>query len=654
MRMPAASENLLRVLGVAVVTTIALAWPASAGASARWNPTLVHQDPVALIRNSQPALVSVALATGGSNGDAIAVDVALYPKVTTRSGLEGVLSGAGAAGGAVTHSGAFALNCRTNGVAAFKLTVGEGPGTAHSTCGGAQPYLQLPCSGPSCSGVYPISYALTNGADSQTIWSLLAVTGPVNTQVTATWVFTSNPVDANAARHESAALNALARWPAAFFSVAPSYVNLSHLAYSTSGPWPALRAALSAAINSRHHAMVNHPAASVDLATPATHGLIADVRLQARLATSVVTTFARRSAQNIVVLGGTVTPDDLTALSAVGVHDVIIPDAALTYPTSNTLDWGTPFHVAGAARGVIAAASDTPLRRLSEGPSSTGALRATLALGTLALLHFEAPYAITNRSVVIDAPLSTLSASFVAALFSESRHDPLVKTAPLTAALRPRMVGAGGYPVTRTLAVTTPSRWSSNNVASTKTLNVRLGGLASSTPSNRPVLPATSLMLLSQRRIGPVERQREINMSASDLNAQFDLFSVDDTTITLTGAGTPLPITLTSHADYTMNGWVSLQATGVTFPNGSVVALSISTPSESIHVPAVVHGSGNFTLHVRFLTQDRRVVVAASAIEVHSGAASIVGYVLSIGSIVVLAVWWWRTSRRRSVAKHST
>jgi len=655
MRMRVASENLSRVLGVALVALITLGWPVASSANVRWNPTLVRQDPVATIHSATaPATVAVTLQTGGSNGDNTAVDVALYPRVTTRSGLDGVLAGTGVSSSAITHSGAFALDCRTNGVATFRLSVGEGSGTARSTCGGAQPYLELACTGVACDGVYPISYTITRGADASTIWSLLAVSGSVTNPVISSWVFTSNPVDDASARRESAALDAIAQWPSTYLSVAPSYVNLSDLAYSTRAPWQQLRSAMTAALSSRRHAMVNHPSASVDLQTPATHGLLVDVRLQAGLAASVVSTFARKPVSFITVLGGTVTPGDVTALSAVGIHDIVVPDEALTYPTSNTLDWGTPFHIYGAAGGAIAAASDTPLRHLAEGSASSGGLRATLALGTLALLHFEAPYAIAGRTVVIDAALSTTTSSFISALMSESRRDPLVHIGPVDWALRPNKIGAGGYPTVRSLAVTTPSRWSSNNVASTKTLNVHLGGLASSTVSVRPELPATSLMLLSQRRIHPSERQREINMSASLINEQLAKFAVDDTTITLTGGGTPLPITVTSKASYTMSGWLSLHANGVTFPNGDVVAFSISTPSESIHVPAVIHGAGSFTLNVKFLTKDRRVIVATSAIEVHSGAASVVGYVLSIGSVLVIAVWWWRTTRRTSAAKHSS
>ena len=56
---------------------------------------------------------------------------------------------------------------------------------------------------------------------------------------------------------------------------------------------------------------------------------------------------------------------------------------------------------------------------------------------------------------------------------------------------------------------------------------------------------------------------------------------------------------------------------------------------------------GNLTLQVIVTTPNGQVVLAHSAVQVRIAGTSVVGYVISIGSLAVLALWWIRTSRRR-------
>jgi hypothetical protein len=44
-------------------------------------------------------------------------------------------------------------------------------------------------------------------------------------------------------------------------------------------------------------------------------------------------------------------------------------------------------------------------------------------------------------------------------------------------------------------------------------------------------------------------------------------------------------------------------------------------------------------------------VLSSGEVVVRSTATSIVGIVLSVGAVVVLAVWWIRTSRKRRVGR---
>ena len=67
-----------------------------------------------------------------------------------------------------------------------------------------------------------------------------------------------------------------------------------------------------------------------------------------------------------------------------------------------------------------------------------------------------------------------------------------------------------------------------------------------------------------------------------------------------------------------------------------------------------MHGSGNFTLDVAYLSQDRHTVITRTAIQVRSSATSLVGYLLTAGALLVIAMWWWRTARRSRSGRHAT
>ena len=104
----------------------------------------------------------------------------------------------------------------------------------------------------------------------------------------------------------------------------------------------------------------------------------------------------------------------------------------------------------------------------------------------------------------------------------------------------------------------------------------------------------------------------------------------------MAGAGTSIPITVISHAPYTVDAVVHLAATGITFPKGSAVAISMSSPTQSIRVPtADPHGS-SLTLQVVLTTPNDQVVLARSAIQVRIAGTSVVGYLLTFASLLVL------------------
>jgi hypothetical protein len=151
----------------------------------------------------------------------------------------------------------------------------------------------------------------------------------------------------------------------------------------------------------------------------------------------------------------------------------------------------------------------------------------------------------------------------------------------------------------------------------------------------------------------PDKRQGAIDAAQNLLNAQLKLFSVDASAITLAGTGTSLPITIISHAPYTVDAVVHLVTNGITFPKGNALPISMTSPTQSLRVPTANPQGSSLTLQVVLTTPNNQVVLARTAIQVRIAGTSVVGYLLTFASLLVLAIWWWRTNRRRSRGRHA-
>lgn len=648
-----------RTIGAVVVfaTTLGLA-PTGAGASAPFSPALIRQSPVAVLEGKGTGQFAVVLDTAGANR-ATGADVSIYPMVHTLSALSPIIADTGASGLPLSSTGSFRIDCAGGGSTTFYVTVGErsGTGTARPTCGGAHPYLDVACHGSRCAGVYPLEVTTTNGPSTATFWSLLTVTPQATTPpVRLALVLDSNPVTTTMAKEETGALRALAATPNGTAEVAVGYPGLSDAYFSTAPAYASYRTALVRALTSVHHTVINMAPDSTAFAALAAHHLGGDLADQAHLATSLLSRLTSKISGQAVALSGPLTASDLSALAMVHVRSVIVPDADLTFPPSSTLQWGTPLHLAGAPANVTAVTTDTPLATVAEAPAVSAGLRAALTLGELALLHYEAPFVPAPRTVVLEVPLEKVGAAYLRELFDGLAHDPVVDENGIADLFDPSLVGANGDPSTWTLAPSPVVTWSATNTRTIRTLDARLQSLGESiTSSLAPATPLHVAVLECERREGTNARQRALNAVSSTVSRILGQFRVDDTTITLagSGAGATLPITITSAAPYTVTGYLSLFAPNVHFPDGGNVPVTLSTSTTAVRVPANIGGTGNFTLQVRFESVDRRLVFTVGAIQVRSTSTSVVGYAITALALLVIALWWFQTSRRRSRGQHA-
>ncbi|HEY5120159.1 MAG TPA: hypothetical protein VII84_01135, partial [Acidimicrobiales bacterium] len=250
-------------------------------------------------------------------------------------------------------------------------------------------------------------------------------------------------------------------------------------------------------------------------------------------------------------------------------------------------------------------------------------------------------------------PTQSTPASFVRDFLSGLEGDPFVTASSLAPLFDPSLIGTNAAPPTRTLLPAPFSPWSSANINSLSTLISRVTSFNQAVASNS-VSDALSVDVAQSEIVGnPDSRQAAIDHATNALNAQLDQFSVSSGTITLAGPGTALPITLFSKANYTVTAVVHLITDRLSFPKGNNVVTTLDSSTKSLRFATSKHRGGSLTLQVVVTTPNDQVVLARAAIQVRIAGTSVVGYLLSLGSIAVLAYWWWRTHRRRHKGRHA-
>jgi hypothetical protein len=641
-----------RALSVVLLSLATVTWPSAARADTTAPFTIVHQEAVATLSTHGTTHFSTTVDIGAGTAHALA-SVALYPALVTQGALDSIVAGTGASTKPMSTTGPFALNCVRSGQATFSVTVHtRGLRSSPRTCDGATASVRLICS-TSCAGVYPLRYRVDAGGATTTKWSLLAVqTTSVLRPVQVALIETLTPKALHHPKRSLAVLGTIARFSSSPLTLGADYETLGDIELDRAIE-PAWVSELDKALASPLHRAIDAPPSSIDFAGLATHHLTTQIGEQLTLSQKLLTALTGRYVDDPVLLSGPQTAAGLFALARLGIGNVVIPEDQLNVAPSNTLTWGAPFHVVGAG-SLTALNVDSPLSLLVNDTSIEPGRRAAMMIGSLAFLHFEEPNAPSSREVVIEASVNSSSSTFLADLLSGLSGDPFNNLAPLTPLFNSSLIGSNGAPIDRSLATTPPaSRWSSRNVS---TLLSLISAVTSYDQGVKSGVMATQLRVdvaKSELLGDATQRQNAIDKAQDLLNAQLKLFSVDAGAITLAGSGTSLPITVISHAPYTVDAVAHLVTNAISFPKGSAVAISMSSPTMSIRVPtANPHGS-SLTLQVILTTPNDQVILARTAIQVRIAGTSVVGYLLTFASLFVLALWWWRTNRRRSKGRHA-
>lgn len=641
-----------RALSVVLLCLATVTWPSAAQAGTTPTFAILHQDASAALSAKGTTHFLLTLATN-PKGVASQARVTLYPHVIDRSQLAPIISDTGVSGAAIATTGTFALRCEVHGTFSFAVDLYTGrSGSLRRKCYPVAPHMRLPCHGASCDGVYPVRIKVTTNGVSNVEWSLLAIQATsVDQPLLVDYVETMDPSAWIHAKRAIQVLDTIGHHSMSSITISADYRTLDTVA-QTGTTNTLFRAALNKALASPLHQAINAPPANIDFAALAQHGLGVEVAHQLNLSSALLKKLTGRYVDGPVLLSGVTSVDDLKAMRRSGISDVLLPESDVAVPPSTTLNWGAPFSVPGAGP-VTVLSTDSELSSLVQDSSINPGRRAALTLGTLAFLHFEAPDAPSTRTVVILTPVARTSVKFLNDLLRGFSDNPFATLATLAPSFDTTLVATNGAPATRALVTASRPSWTSHNVSSLRALVNNVNAFSQAVKSSNLGNDLEVATEASEIIGGPGERQADINAATNSLRGQLANFRVDPSTITLAGSGTSIPITLFSHANYTVVANVHLVTDQITFPKGDNVPIKMDSPTKSVRVATTGHNGSSLTLQVIVTTPNNRLILARAAIQVRIAGTSIVGYMLTIASLLVLAFWWVRTYRRRPKGRHA-
>ncbi|CAN5208660.1 hypothetical protein BH24ACT1_BH24ACT1_04250 [soil metagenome] len=355
---------------------------------------------------------------------------------------------------------------------------------------------------------------------------------------------------------------------------------------------------------------------------------------------------------------GPVGPGVLAVLDTV--QRLVIPEDALV-PLDRPLTLANPFLVEDAAGRRFETAAIDPGLALHFDEGNDPVLGAHHLLADLAVLAYDSP-GLTRGVVVAPPPNWTPSAEFLSTALLAIADGPVVKAVTLDELFEevPLASGPGGEVLVRTLrpdptppppVAAAELRRTFDDVASVATM------IDASEPTVALLerLALTSAAAALSREEQAAYRAGVGQAIAGELS-QVGILS--EGSFQLTSREATVPLTLVNDLDTDVDVTLELEsdkldfvppATGTAMTRRMTMALTLAPGRTPLMVPVEARASGDFPLVITMRSPDDRLEVATTRLTIRSTFPSGVGFLLSAGAGLFLALWWarhWRTARR--------
>ena len=635
-------RRLERALGATFIVGLTMMWGIAPAGAAMPRPHLVDQAALVPLTRQGHGVLPLSLYVGGTPNDGASVSVTLFRALRSRAAVTSVINGADQNLQVIDATGNIDVSCRQNGVATFDVGIGGWPQTA-TPCGGAKPVLEVHCQ-LTCVGTYPIRYTVQVNRGRRDLWSLVTFTSGGNHGPTpVVLIAKSSPTTPVYRQREAVALQTLARRDATS-AISLSYPDAVAVTFASGGVAATWRSALSNYLSRSSHHLVPLGPSGADYGALRAVGLGTEIPRHFDVTTALVAAGTGiRTGTSAVAISGSLTPRSIDAMALHGRHRIVISESTLRTPTSTGTHWGVPFHASRTTRGSLLVSTDSELTDRSQDHALEPARRVAVLLGEMALLRGQHPHQTDSQSIVVSTGLRLAGPRFLGLFVDQVRRSSLfrLQSPDDIFAISP---GANGAPEYRKLNPFSGAQWEPNDIRSVAELASASNSLRTAFSSPRPLLRAEAARLRAEALSN--NRRVAIDFAQRQFAGELGQFSIDQSTITVTGGSTSIPVTVTSGADYAFTGVLRVTSDRLQLPGGRSFPVTLSTPITTTQIPISGTAGTSAFVRITLMTADQRVVITSGTVQVRYASASIVGYVLSAGSLLIIGWWWWRTSRR--------
>jgi hypothetical protein len=406
------------------------------------------------------------------------------------------------------------------------------------------------------------------------------------------------------------------------------------------------------------HQFASAPFAPVNAAGLVNAGLSSELALQVQTGTQTAAALdLRPGAGSGAPLGPwfTNTPVDvgtLTQLGADGYSQVVLPAGSVPgSPTDGSA--AEPFQLVptrGSAMTALVSNSDL-VARFTDDPGDP-VLAAHQLVAELSQIYYEKPNDDSARGIVAMAPPGwSDSPEFVGALLGALAGNPIIQAVTTAELFNTFAAPSACHNGCKLSAVTAGSGLP---VGAIRAQRARIDGFAAAAPAARDLSTQLGQLVLAGEadNLRPTQQAAVLHNTSLAVDAQLSQLVVAGQPITLTSQRGRLPVTIVSNAPYPVTASLTLTSDKLLFTQNGLTQLTVPVVLHPQHANVIfvdvqTRVSGTFRVGIALDAPVAGTTLSAGEITVRSTATSVVGIVLSLGAVLVLVVWWIRTSRKR-------
>jgi hypothetical protein len=436
-------------------------------------------------------------------------------------------------------------------------------------------------------------------------------------------------------------------------------------ALQTSGHQAAVNELRSLAADPSLHQLTSSTYTPVNASKLVSAGLGSELALQISRGTDLLSTEVTRrptapKALGVWVADAGLNGTALSQLQADGYSQLILPSDAVSSSPSNG-SAAEPFLVdPGTGPAMTAIASSAALSARFTASTVDPVLAAHQLVAELAQIYYEQPNDDTARAMVAVAPARwSDNPAFVNALLGALTANPIIQSVTTTALFDTFPAAATCRDTCRLVPGSDSGRLP---VAAIQVQRSRIDSFATAAPAARYLnAPLGDLVLAGESELlRPDQQSAVLHNTQLAVDAQLRQLTVaSGQSITLTSQQGTLPIDIQSSAPYPVSATLTVTSDKLLFANGGTGLTKATTVlpghghTDVVYVKVRARTSGVFTVEVTLHAPVGGLLLSSGQIVVRSTATSIVGVILSLGAVVVLVVWWVRTSRKRRVLRRA-